>query len=266
MIPEFRCQTLADLYLHVEQFSNELGFAQFGFAAEMRVSAVDGWPDLRFLSNNPPAWRQSLSDAVAQGTPHNLIRHASLQLPALGWSAQGHLIGHTIVDDQARSHVRAMGDWGVQAGALCPVAAPEIEWGALVFFSPQAMSYEELQRVLPDCALYASHFSFWFLQLGYRRTVGRRPQLTKRELECLAWAGKGKTSGEIGAILGISDRTVEGYIASSCDKLNARGRQAAITKAMDLQLIGGRNALLAEFARQRDEATPMPKSDIDTTP
>lgn len=254
MIPEFRCKTLEDLRIHVETFARSLGLPHYGFAAEMRVCRPGGWPDLRLLTNNPPVWSESIELAVSEGSPHNLIRHASLQLPPIGWSASGHLIGHTIIDELARQHVRTMGGWGMQAGMLCPVAAPELEWGALVFFSHQSMSFEELHQLLPLCSLYASSFCFWYLQLAYRRAVGRRPQLTKREVESLNWAGKGKTSAEIGTILGISDRTVEGYIASACEKLNARGRQAAITKAMDLQLIGGRNSLLAEFEKQRDQA------------
>jgi DNA-binding CsgD family transcriptional regulator len=258
VIPEFRCTNVNELFQHAEAFAASLGFVHFGFVAEMRVNSQGNWPDLRTLNNCPPRWLESIETAVAEGQPHNLIRHASLQLPALGWSASGHLVGNTIVDDLARSHVSSMGYWGVRAGTLCPVAAPEIEWGALVFFAAQPLGYEDLQRVLPLCALYASHFSFWYLQIAYRRTVGRRPQLTKREAECLSWAGQGKTSAEIGAILGISDRTVEGYIVSACDKLNARGRQAAITKAIDLQLIGGRNSLLQVFAKQRDESSGLP--------
>jgi DNA-binding CsgD family transcriptional regulator len=264
MIPEFRCGNVEELFQHADAFTQSLGFSHFGFVAEMRVNSQGGWPDLRTLNNCPPRWLETIESAIGEGRPHNLIRHASLHLPALGWSASGHLVGHTIVDELAWEHVRAMGGWGVQAGTLCPVAAPEIDWGAMVFFAPKPLGYEELQDVLPRCHAYASHFSFWYLQVAYRRTVGRRPQLTRREAECLNWAGQGKTSSEIGAILGISDRTVEGYIVSACDKLNARGRQAAITKAMDLQLIGGRNSLLQEFARQRDAAlAPAPSQGQD---
>ena len=68
----------------------------------MRVNTQGGWPDLRTLNNCPPAWLESIESAVSEGRPHNLIRHASLHLPALGWSASGHLVGHTIIDSLAR--------------------------------------------------------------------------------------------------------------------------------------------------------------------
>ncbi|MDY0309073.1 MAG: helix-turn-helix transcriptional regulator [Castellaniella sp.] len=61
--------------------------------------------------------------------------------------------------------------------------------------------------------------------------------LTEREHDCLYWAAQGKTSWEIGCILGISERTANFHIANSCEKLDVRTRQAAITAAMKLALL-----------------------------
>ncbi len=253
--PEFHCRTLHDLRRHISDFTQNNGMKTYGFVAEMRNPRNDDQPDLHFLTNHPEAWRRSIEQSLETGTPHNMVRHAWLHLPPLGWSASGHLAGHTIIDDLARQHVRSMGGWGVQSGALCPVSAPEIEWGALVWFTDQPLAHGTLKNLVGDCALYAAHFSFWYLQITHRRNKKRDVRLTPRESECLLWASQGKTSIDIGQILGISERTVEGYFATASAKLNARGRQAAITRARDLRLIGGRNSLLAEFERQRDEAS-----------
>lgn len=254
-VPEFHCKSKADLAVHIESFTKSLGFHSFGFVAELKARDPDGVPVLHFMTNAAPAWRSSIEAAVKSGEPHNTIRHSTLMLPPLGWSSRGHIVGHSIIDGMARNHVKNMGTWGIGSGLLCPVAAPELEWGSIGFFAEPMLTYEELSEVLPIASLYSSNFIFWFLQVVIRGKRDRGPQLTKRETECLAMAALGKTSIEIGAMLGISDRTVEGYIVSSCDKLNARGRQAAIAKASQLQLIGGRNSLTAEFERQRDEAS-----------
>ncbi len=55
--------------------------------------------------------------------------------------------------------------------------------------------------------------------------------LTERQHDCLYWAAQGKTSWEIGCILGISERTANFHISNTCDKLAVRTRQAAITAA-----------------------------------
>lgn len=59
--------------------------------------------------------------------------------------------------------------------------------------------------------------------------------LTPREELCLNWAAQGKTSWEIGIILGISERTINYHIGNASSKMDAPNRQAAITRA----LLGG---------------------------
>lgn len=56
--------------------------------------------------------------------------------------------------------------------------------------------------------------------------------LTAREESCLYWAAHGKTSWEIGVILGITERTVNFHIANTCAKFNVYTRQAAIVIAL----------------------------------
>ena len=78
--------------------------------------------------------------------------------------------------------------------------------------------------------------------------------LTTREQDCLHWAAQGKTSWEIGCILGISERTANFHIANICRKLNVRTRQAAITSAMQLNLLPSPRPASARTARNRPPA------------
>lgn len=73
--------------------------------------------------------------------------------------------------------------------------------------------------------------------------------LTAREHECLLWAAQGKTSWEIGRILGITERTVNFHIANACAKLDVRTRQAAITAALEWGLISVRRTAFADPSR-----------------
>jgi DNA-binding CsgD family transcriptional regulator len=56
-------------------------------------------------------------------------------------------------------------------------------------------------------------------------------RLTARQLECLMWAGEGKSSVDIGGILGISSATVDGHVADACRRLGVRTRIQAIVEA-----------------------------------
>lgn len=68
---------------------------------------------------------------------------------------------------------------------------------------------------------------------GWNRSQ-QNPNLTERQLECLAWTQEGKSASDIGVILGISGRTVEGHLAKVCQHLGVRTRIQAVIKAMDL--------------------------------
>lgn len=61
--------------------------------------------------------------------------------------------------------------------------------------------------------------------------------LTPRERDCLHWVSQGKTSWEIGKILGIRERTANYHIANFCSKLRVTTRQAAITVAIQQGLL-----------------------------
>lgn len=53
-------------------------------------------------------------------------------------------------------------------------------------------------------------------------------ELTRRQRECLSWVGEGKSSDDIGTILGISRYTVDEHILVACQKLNVRTRMQAV--------------------------------------
>jgi DNA-binding CsgD family transcriptional regulator len=62
--------------------------------------------------------------------------------------------------------------------------------------------------------------------------------LSKRQVECLFWAREGKSSTDIGAILGISPRTVDDHLAAACSKLGVRTRTQAVAEAIALGFLG----------------------------
>jgi DNA-binding CsgD family transcriptional regulator len=61
--------------------------------------------------------------------------------------------------------------------------------------------------------------------------------LTAREVECLDWLAKGKSSSEIALILNIKQRTVEKHIESAKLKLNCNKSTSLIYKAVKLGII-----------------------------
>lgn len=73
--------------------------------------------------------------------------------------------------------------------------------------------------------------------------TSRQPQdvetspLSERERECIFWVAEGKTTEEVGVILGVSPSTVNTYLGSVMQKLGARNRALAIATAIRQDLI-----------------------------
>jgi DNA-binding NarL/FixJ family response regulator len=65
----------------------------------------------------------------------------------------------------------------------------------------------------------------------------RHVALNEREIECLTWSARGKTSPEIAQIVNISKRTVNFHIENACRKLNVATRTEAVVKASSGRLI-----------------------------
>jgi len=61
--------------------------------------------------------------------------------------------------------------------------------------------------------------------------------LTKREIECLTWAARGKTEEEIGMIIHRSHSTARFHLRSAIRKLGASNRSHAIAIVCSLGLI-----------------------------
>ncbi len=63
-------------------------------------------------------------------------------------------------------------------------------------------------------------------------------QLTPRQIECLVWVRAGKTSAEIGVILGLSSRSIDAYVGAACQRLGVSKRAEALIRAERLGLLG----------------------------
>jgi len=63
--------------------------------------------------------------------------------------------------------------------------------------------------------------------------------VTPREREVLSWLAAGKTDKDIGAILGMSPRTVQKHLQHIYEKLGVETRTAAVVRAMELGSVPG---------------------------
>lgn len=97
----------------------------------------------------------------------------------------------------------------------------------------------ELQRIVADLQLFAVHAQDAALRLFLPiESQPERPTLTPREVEALYWTMEGKTAWEVGAVLGITERTAVLHVNNAMHKLGCSTKHQAVLKALRLGLIG----------------------------
>jgi len=81
-------------------------------------------------------------------------------------------------------------------------------------------------------SIYAFNATLKNRSNGGKRLSHRSSKLSPREMECILWVSQGKTSWEIGEILGIAKSTVDEYLASVCQKTDSVNRAQAVAECI----------------------------------
>ena len=120
---------------------------------------------------------------------------------------------------------------GIVSGVTVPLYGPYNEFAIVT----SAMSHQNkishssglMQYAMPAFSLaYHEKVKKLLVSEGNYHTI----KLSSREIDCLLWAAKGKTSWETSKILHLSEETVRTYIKNSLKKLNATNKTQAIVK------------------------------------
>lgn len=89
------------------------------------------------------------------------------------------------------------------------------------------IDFEILDAIIRGRLARVARTDVWSMQIA----------LSKREIECLTWAARGKSSAEIAQIVATSKRNVDFHIETACRKLDVATRVQAAVKAVTGRLI-----------------------------
>lgn len=226
-------QTAADLRAAAERFTNAYDFSYWMYALAGPDKVLTNYPEEFIHAYIENRWHRGcdpLVDAI-----HRRRRALSWDLrsmPMMRWT-----------DAQQR---RLM-DWRWDIGARAGVSAPAydrrdnaFEYAIVSFSRERSLCDLAKHHHEPRVQLFATYFLSVAQQVflpSYPQTDQTPPSLTRRERDCLTWAAVGKSSWEIGRVLGISEATVNFHLGNAAVKLGVRGRVRAIAQATRLGFI-----------------------------
>ena len=220
-------QTEEQMFEVLEGAARSLGFDYCAYGMRMPLPLTN--PKMYLRNNYSSAWKQRYAEQnylVSDPT----VAHGIKSVLPLVWTEELFRANPGFWDD-AHAHGLRVG-WAQSSYDAKGVA------GMLTL----ARSHEPLTQA----ELRASSMKMsWLVQVAHEgmarlvaaRSAPEQPVLTQREIEVLRWTADGKTSGEVGEIMNISERTVNFHVNNSLEKLGAANKTAGVIKAALLRLL-----------------------------
>ncbi|WP_018240488.1 LuxR family transcriptional regulator [Ensifer sp. BR816] len=187
--------------------------------------------DCPSMLNYPDAWKKRYSD-MGYYRIDPIIKKIRQSVSALRWKDVYNDVSTTV--DERRIFDEAS-IYGLKSGITVPLRGPNGNF-AMISFAQRSTS-ELPSRVVTLLHLSALHFH---IRLGALRSYGcieNEPELSLREKDCILWVARGKSSWDVGRILGISENTVKFHIKKAMYKLDCTSRTVAVVKALKLGII-----------------------------
>ena len=229
-----KATTSRDLFALVESVASSLGFEYVAYGALAnchRIAAGLESPPAVVL-NYPLDLQRHYFESGYQDVDPVVTRTARVNRPYIwsAWRANGALepAEQRVFDEAAEA--------GLREGVGVPLHGSFGSVAVLSFAS--SMRRPEGKDLLFWLNVIAAQFHAAYGALMPEPVErGEIPKLTAKQKECLAWVSKGKSSWDIGVILGVSENTVNFHLKQIFKKLDTSNRIVAVIKAIRLGLI-----------------------------
>jgi DNA-binding CsgD family transcriptional regulator len=209
---------------------------RLGFETVSAIAVIDhgmGKSEFINIDNTPGEYVEPYRDTTSSKRDP-VLQHCKRQSVPIIWDQETYVANGVgeLWEQQAR--------FGYSTGIAMALHLPEGRHFLLGVDRDQSLPADPgaLQRIVADLQLFAVHAQDAALRLLLPPpSPSERPALTPRELECLRWTMDGKTAWEVGAILGISERTAVLHVNNAMHKLACVNKHQAVLKALRLGLI-----------------------------
>lgn len=220
--------TEAEFMEALSKAAREFGFEYCAYGIRMPLPLTN--PKVVMVNNYSPEWQKRYSDRNYFAVDPTVAHGIRSVLP-LVWSEELFSSQRELWEDARAAGLKvgwAQSSYNAQ-GAVGMLTLAR---------SDDALSANELRKNSAQMTVLAQLAHAGMNELiSNRRNSNQSAELTAREIEVLRWTGDGKTSGEVGQIMGISERTVNFHINNSLEKLGAVNKTAAVIKAAMLGLL-----------------------------
>ncbi|WP_395823518.1 LuxR C-terminal-related transcriptional regulator [Collimonas sp.] len=199
------------------------------FSLKMDITSANGAPVVHTFGSLPTAMLQLLNGpAPDPGDP--IQQHLTRSRLPLNWQAEQVC---KLCDAALYPLLKSM---GITQGMSVAIHSKNAV-SRLDFYGKSVIPSVLSTNAQADALLLGVHLQETAELLWRKVSQSQEPLLSTRELECLRWSADGKTSNEIGLILGISQRTVYFHLKNVATKLGVLTTRHAISRAVMIGII-----------------------------
>lgn len=187
--------------------------------------------DPAVLLNFPEEWQERYFE-MGYDRIDPIIKTCRTRADAFRWSEVYNDVSTT---EEERRVFDEAATFGLRSGISVPLHGPDRRFAIMSF--AQARNGELQNKTITYLQFAALHFHFKVTKFANSSGTEREPDLSPREKDCILWIAKGKSSWEIGRILGISVDTVNFHVKNVLRKMDTSNRTAAAIKALIFGII-----------------------------
>ncbi len=223
-----------DVWEYHKEVMESFGFNRvlYGFTRFRTENSLGDPQDMLILTNHDRSYiRPFLDDGLYMKAPMTIW--ALNNVGASSWRETDRMIRDKTLNDSARRIWEFNRSQGFGAGFTISFQTNSTRAkGAVSLTSIPALSFDEADAIWAEHgrAIEAMN-NVLHLRLISMPNPGARRPLTPRQREVLEWVGDGKTTADIGAIMGLTSATVEKHLRLAREALDVGTTAQAILKA-----------------------------------
>jgi DNA-binding CsgD family transcriptional regulator len=230
-----RCDSRSQLYDEADRLVQAMGFDYWAYSAKLNTGGDRPacWSMHNFTESMWAAYCACNSmgdDAIAQWSKSELVPRS--------WLLSAESLQESSGDADADRLYACVHSHGVNGGICIPIHdfGDMLGTVTLTTCNPD-VNQQWLYQTTATALLFCKYLHHACLRHAQNEQASGRPRLSPREVQCLTWASKGKTTWEISRVLDISEHTVNFHMRNANTKLGVVNRRQAVARSIQLGML-----------------------------
>lgn len=226
------CDTPAAIWRYALKIARKYGFRATIYACPPpHKRPTDPDTIIRYSGLSTTEFQKFAIDGLI-GQGHLTTNNSLLKAGAFRWSDIANVTKQSKAFHKLKKDANIL---GIDDGWVFPVFGPQARNGIASYGKPVHQALMN-KKIGGQFFIFAQMAHLRLCQLTSDLYNIEKP-LSKREMQIIAWAAKGKSNSEIGTILGLSAGSIDSYMRRAFEKLGVHDRTSASVKAISMDLV-----------------------------